>query len=256
MDQNEKKQPQGYTRRTFLRNSGLTVGGLVLGGALGSLLGNKPGAKPATTNSGNHDMSKMSSSPNRALMYFTKQEDFATIEAAAEQIFPKTDIGPGAKDLDVAYYIDHQLAGNWGLNTKEYMTGPFSLSESVPEQGYQTFLKRHEIFDLGIKALNDTAQKKHKKKFVELESEQQIAILKDFEANKVKLNGATSSGQFFSLLRKATIEGVYADPMYGGNKDMGGWKMKKFPGHQMSYKSIIDKDKFANIEPMSLSSMH
>lgn len=238
-----------------MKNSGLTVGGLIVGGALGGLIGKKPGSsKPASTEPGGHQMSN-SSNPSRALMYFTNQEDFSTIEAAAEQIFPKTDVGPGAKDLDVAYYIDHQLAGNWGLNTKEYMSGPFSLADSVPELGYQTHLKRHEIFDLGIQALNSTAQKKHKKKFHELEGDQQVAILKDFEADKVKLNGATSASNFFGLLRKATIEGVYADPMYGGNKDMAGWKMKNFPGHQMSYKDIIEKDSFVKMDPKSLSSM-
>ncbi|MCM3239711.1 gluconate 2-dehydrogenase subunit 3 family protein [Heyndrickxia oleronia] len=253
-DKKNQNGVQDSSRRVFLKNSGLTVGGIIVGGALGSLIGKKPSSKPASTMSGGHEMSG-SSNPSRALMYFTKQEDFTTIEAAAEQIFPKTDVGPGAKDLDVAYYIDHQLAGNWGLNTKEYMSGPFSPADSVPELGYQTHLKRHEIFDLGIQALNDTAQKKHKKKFHELEGDQQIAILKDFEADKVKLNGATTASNFFALLRKATLEGAYADPMYGGNKDMAGWKMKNFPGHQMSYKDIIQKDSLVKMDPKSLSSM-
>ena len=43
--------------------------------------------------------------------------------------------------------------------------------------------------------------------------------------------------------------------MYGGNKDMAGWKMKKFPGHQMSYKDIIQKDSLVKMDPKSLSSM-
>ncbi|MGD6942781.1 gluconate 2-dehydrogenase subunit 3 family protein [Cytobacillus gottheilii] len=252
-----KKENQGIqddTKRVFLKNSGLTVGGLLVGGALGSLfLGKKGGtqtAAPATA-----PAHEMSSNPTKAYMYFTKDEEFKTIEAAAEQIFPETEIGPGAKALDVGYYIDHQLAGNWGQNTKEYMVGPFAPAGStIAEEGYQTHLKRHEIFDLGIAELNKTAQKNHEKQFFELDAEQQIAILVDFEEDKVKINGATTASQFFDLLRTATIEGVYADPMYGGNKDMGGWKMKNFPGHQMSYLSIIEKDEFVKMEPHSLSS--
>jgi gluconate 2-dehydrogenase gamma chain len=246
--QNEKKS----SRRKFLRNSGLTVGGVILGGAFGSLLGPKEtlhSAQPAMSTA-THAVSN----PNQALMYFTPDQ-FRTVEAAVEVIFPQTEVGPGAKELGVAYYIDHQMAGTFGMNTKEYMTAPFYPQEAVPEQGYQTHLKRQEIFDLGIIALNGEANKRYKMKFAELQEEEQIAILTDFEADKVKINGSLSSKFFFTLLRKVTIEGVYADPMYGGNKDMAGWKMKNFPGHQGSY-THLGKDEFVVIEPKALNSQH
>lgn len=245
--QTEKKS----SRRTFLRNSGLTVGGVVLGGAFGSLLGQKPGAsEPAM----NHVMTTEAANPNQALMYFT-QEQFKVANAAAEVIFPKTEAGPGAMELNVAYYIDHQMAGSFGLNTKEYMTAPFYPKEAVPEQGYQTHLNRQEVFDLGLNALNDEASKRYKAKFYDLKEEEQIAILKDFDEDKVKFNSSFSSKFFFTLLRKVTIEGVYADPMYGGNKDMAGWKMKNFPGHQGAY-DHLGKDEFVVIAPKALNSQH
>ncbi|TCN27082.1 gluconate 2-dehydrogenase subunit 3 family protein [Mesobacillus foraminis] len=244
--QNEKK----YSRRTFMKNSGLTVGGLVLGGAVGSLFG-KSESQPAV----GHIQKPAAENHNQALMYFTPDQ-FSVVDAACEAIFPKTETGPGAKELLVAYYVDHQLAGSFGLNTKEYMSGPFHLNEAVPEQGYQTHLNRQQVFDLGIQALNDEANKRFKAKFPDIKEEEQIEILTDFEADKVKIKGAVSSQFFFALLRKVTLEGVYADPMYGGNKDMAGWKMKNFPGHQGAYATIIDKDKFAKIEPKSLHSQH
>ncbi|HIS29141.1 MAG TPA: gluconate 2-dehydrogenase subunit 3 family protein, partial [Candidatus Avamphibacillus intestinigallinarum] len=55
--------------------------------------------------------------------------------------------------------------------------------------------------------------------------------------------------------RSATLAGAYADPIYAGNENMDGWKMKDFPGHQMSYIQDIEKDKFQKIKPKSLSSM-
>ena len=64
-----------------------------------------------------------------------------------------------------------------------------------------------------------------------------------------------SSAHFFGVLRTATIEGAYADPLYGGNANMEGWKMKNFPGHQMSFLDIIEKE-FTKIEPMALNSQH
>ena len=245
------KKENKSTRRSFLLNSGLTVGGVVLGGALGSLIG-----KSETVNVSKQVMNHSSetSNHNQALMYFTPDQ-FKVVEAASEAIFPKTDAGPGAKELLVAYYIDHQMAGSFGLNTKEYMTGPFFSSEAIPEQGYQTHLKRQEVMDLGIVALSAEAKKRYDARFFELEEEEQIAILSDFEADKVKLSGSISSKFFFSLLRKVTIEGAYADPMYGGNKDMAGWKMKNFPGHQGSY-THLEKDEFVVVEPKALNSQH
>ena len=57
-------------------------------------------------------------------------------------------MGPGAIGLDVPYFIDHQLAGNYGSNSKEYMQGPFDVG--APTQGYQSRLTRAEIFRQGI----------------------------------------------------------------------------------------------------------
>lgn len=255
MSEQDKKAPfldKRSSRRTFIKNSGLTVGGVVLGGAIGSLLGKDSTTKTTET----HVHSQATAvNYNQALMYFDKAQ-FDTIEAAAEQIFPKTETGPGAKELLVAYFIDHQLAGNWGLNSKEYMTGPFYPAEATPLFGHQTHLYRQQIFNLGIEALNSEASKKYNARFSEIKEEEQIAILTAFEEGEVTLNGAVTSSFFFGLLKSATIEGVYADPLYGGNKDMQGWKMKNFPGHQMSYADIIEKEEFVKFEPMSLNSQH
>ena len=49
-----------------------------------------------------------------------------------------------------------------------------------------------------------------------------------------------------------TIEGAYADPVYGGNKDMMGWKMKEYPGPRLGYLEEIDKEEFILKEPESL----
>ncbi|MFJ5770534.1 gluconate 2-dehydrogenase subunit 3 family protein [Psychrobacillus sp. NPDC093180] len=256
MSEQDKKTPildKRSSRRTFIKNSGLTVGGVVLGGALGSLLG-KDSTKTKTIESHVHSEATAVNF-NQALMYFDKAQ-FDTIEAAAEQIFPKTDVGPGAKELLVAYFIDHQLAGNWGLNGKEYMSGPFFPTEATALFGHQTHLNRQQIFNLGIEALNAEAKKNYDNNFAALNEEDQIAILTAFEADEVTLNGAVTSGFFFRLLKSATIEGVYADPLYGGNKNMEGWKMKNFPGHQMSYANIIEKDEFVKMDPMSLNSQH
>ena len=250
----DKKEPevQGnkLSRRNFLKNAGLTVGGLAIGTGIGSVLTGGTKEKEVVKS-----VESDSTNFNKALMFFS-QEQFQTVEAATEQIFPKTDKGPGAKELLVAYYIDHQLAGSWGLNTKAYMQGPFYDKEAGGKFGHQTHLNRQEVFALGVNLLITESMKQHKKKFQQLDALQQIEILRAVEANEVTWNAATTPSYFFKLLRTATIEGAYADPLYGGNKDMAGWKMKNFPGHQMSYLDIIEKDEFVKIEPQSLTSQH
>ncbi|GAA4725477.1 gluconate 2-dehydrogenase subunit 3 family protein [Brevibacillus fulvus] len=256
----DEKQAKSNSRREFLKNSGLAIGGLVVGGVVGGALMGKNGQQPAVQEH-EHAAATTAENYNQALMFFN-QEQFKIAEAAAEVIFPKTESGPGAKELLVAYYMDHQLGGAYGLNTKEYMSGPFYFAEAVPEQGYQTHLNRQQIFLLGLEALNAEAAKRFSTKekadvkFYDLTEEQQIEILKDVEDDKVKLNGAANASMFFDLLKGLTMEGVYADPMYGGNKDMAGWKMKNFPGHQMNYTKVVTSKEFVKMDPQSLHSQH
>ncbi|WP_243633291.1 gluconate 2-dehydrogenase subunit 3 family protein [Paenibacillus xerothermodurans] len=239
----EKDQPQSNSRRNFLKNSGIAIGGAVIGGAAISsvFLGRKTQqAQPAAPKPVEY---------NQALMFFN-QEQYQITEAAAERIFPKDELGPGAKELGVAFYIDHQLASPWGINARDYMMGPFVKGE--PTQGNQSQMRRADLFLLGLQGLKDYSQKKYNKDFQNLAENEQNDVLKVFEkGEEFTLNGATTKS-FFSLLRSYTIEGVYSDPMYGGNKDMMGWKMRNYPGNQMSYTDLIEKDEFIKMEPMSL----
>jgi gluconate 2-dehydrogenase gamma chain len=52
---------------------------------------------------------------------------------------------------------------------------------------------------------------------------------------------------FFETLRTHTIEGMFADPIYGGNKDFAGWKLVGFPGAQPFFNKteIQSRDEFA-----------
>ncbi|GKV64468.1 MULTISPECIES: gluconate 2-dehydrogenase subunit 3 family protein [unclassified Sporosarcina] len=242
---------QNESRRKFLKNSGLTVGSLVAGGTIAGMLG----ANPKTNHQDATDTetaSKGYENPNEALMFFTPAQ-YQTTQAATERIFPKDEIGPGAKELNVAIYIDHQLASPWGINAKNYMSGPFF--EPEPTQGAQLRILRKDMFRLGLQGLDDYSQKKYQKAFTELETEEQDQVLVDFEEGKAyQLAAGLSTSGFFTILKTLTIEGVYADPMYGGNKEMQGWKMRNYPGTRMSYAQEIKEEKFIKLDPQSLRS--
>ncbi|MFD1929519.1 gluconate 2-dehydrogenase subunit 3 family protein [Sporosarcina siberiensis] len=254
-DEKQMKDHKTYdpSRRKFLKNTGLVAGGVVGGSFLGGLLTNNYTkkneivAKPGTENTADFQ---------EALQFFTRNEDFAVLQAATEQIFPKDENGPGAIELRAPYYIDKQLAGQWGVNAKDYRLGPFITKTKISERpeekrGEQSILDRGSIFLLGLRKMNEESMKRFNITFDKANETQQIEILQDFETGEIKLNGLLSQ-EFFFLLQRSTIEGVYSDPLYGGNKNMDGWRMKEFPGAQASYTAVIESEDFVKMDPVSL----
>lgn len=248
------KKNMNLTRRNFFKTSTIVAGTVLGGGVFASALAGCDDSKKSngsfSSAQSHHNTNQQAQARGR--MFFTKDIDFAVLSASCERIFPKDNLRAGAIELGVPYFIDNQLAGAYGYNAREYMSGPFE--NGTPTQGYQTPLIRRDIFLEGVKSIENEAKKNHKKSFVELDAQNQDLILKNFEADKVSMKGVTSS-YFFSLLREMTLAGVYADPIYSGNDKMQGWKMKEYPGAQMSYLAFIQDEKFQKISPMSLADM-
>lgn len=265
------KNSQGMSRRNFLKNTGLVAGGLVGGSLFGGLITNQVNKNDKQSPSGTKGEHQES---YEARIFFSRNEDFDTLAAATERIFPETDIGPGAIALGVPYFIDRQLAGEWGTNSHDYTNGPFPQIAEVKEyeesdvdqneQGaesevkvptptprYQTRMNRGALFLEGLHALQYTANEKFDTEFKKLEVNQQDEVLELCENGDIEMNGV-SSGVFFDLLLTTTIEGAYADPAYGGNRNMDAWRMKEYPGPRMSYLEDIDKEDFIVMEPESL----
>ncbi|RPF55311.1 gluconate 2-dehydrogenase subunit 3 family protein [Aquisalibacillus elongatus] len=247
----EEKHKTDESRRQFLKNSGYFAGGLVGGGILGSVIGWQVDEDTQNQTQGEQTDQGNQGGPNfnRALKFFKNQEEFQRLSAATERIFPEDDNGPGAIKLGVPYFIDHELAGEYGNNDRLYMNGPFH--EGTPYQGFQSRLKRKQIFKEGLRVMEQEAQNSHDDSFVNLDQEQQDEILTKFQNDEVKLRGVKAS-DFFGMLRESTLAGAFADPLYGGNTNMEGWRMKEFPGSQMSYMDEIGSEEFVEMEPRAL----
>lgn len=241
----ENNQPGQQSRRRFLKNSGLFAGGIIGGSVLGSFIDNPF----ETENTSSDQDEKPVKEVTETRMFFTRVEDFNVLEAAVERIYPEDDNGPGAIGLGVPYFIDKQLAGPYGANKFDYMKGP--IQKVDVESSYQTLMSRGEVFIEGVRKMNAESQKSHDEKFYNLEGEQQDELLTAMEAGDIDLRGVEGA-TFFNLLRQMTIEGAYADPLYGGNKDMMGWKMKEHPGIRPGYSDLIEEEEFQLIEQMSL----
>lgn len=232
------------SRREFIRNTGFVIGGIAGGSILGGLLTNIDNPEPPTTVD-----NTAQDSYREARMFFTRQEDFRVLEAAVERIYPEDDNGPGAIGLRVPYFIDGQLAGDFGSNRKDYMEGPFKKVKD--ESLYQTRMNRGEIFIEGLRKMNAVSKEQFDLEFYEVDQEQQDTILQSFDNNEIELEGVSSKA-FFNLLRKMTIEGAYSDPLYGGNKDMQGWIMREYPGPRAAYIDMIESEEFIKMDPISL----
>jgi gluconate 2-dehydrogenase gamma chain len=152
------------------------------------------------------------------LRFFTQKEAL-TVAAACARIFPSDETGPGAREAGVVIFIDRQLAGPWGRDRHRYTQGPFN-DDAPEEMGYQGKATPREIYRQGLKQLAGLSR---------LSPVQQDARLQEIE-----------TGQFFNLLRRNTIEGMFCDPLHGGNVDMLGWQMIGFPGPRMSNFSEIE----------------
>ncbi|MDK6863106.1 MULTISPECIES: gluconate 2-dehydrogenase subunit 3 family protein [Nosocomiicoccus] len=253
----ENKNEKQFSRRDFLKTTGVATGGIIGGSLLGGLIGfNLDGGKSDAPTVGGGDSGEGGGQSAESLpikdarTYFSRQDDFKNLAAAADIIYPEDDNGPGATELGVPYFIDRQMYGHYGHNATDYRFGPFEPMRS-DTHGRQERITRGEMMIIGLRKLTDVSQEAHDKKFHELEEKQMIDILKQFEAGEVETPGMRSEA-FFELLRSLVIEGVYSDPVYGGNRDMAGWKMIGYPGPRMGWEHDIMSEEFLELEPESL----
>lgn len=168
---------------------------------------------------------------------FFNVDESAFIEAAVDTLIPSDSKGPGAKELGVAIYIDRQMAGGYGKDDRLYLEGPFG--EGTPEQGYQLPMTPSELIRAGIADVIAYVQKTHKSTFEGLSAKDRVTVMTDLDGKKVELP-IVPTETFFGLLLQLTIEGYFADPMYGGNKDGAAWKMIGFPGADAMYMDKIE----------------
>jgi gluconate 2-dehydrogenase gamma chain len=176
----------------------------------------------------------------------------AFFSAAADTIIPADDLTPAGTDCGVVTFIDRQLAGAWGGGAKMYRGGPFRRGK--PEQGYQLPLTPREFFAAGIVATNAWSRKVHGKEFDRLGAKERETALKELESGKAALDGFDGK-QFFDSLLQITMEGFFADPIYGGNRDKAGWRMVGYPGLPAVYATLIDeyRNKRYVAEPQSIA---
>jgi hypothetical protein len=130
----------------------------------------------------------------------------ATLEAIAEQIIP-ADSDPGARQTGAVNYIDAVLAGY--------------QSEKAP------------LYAAGLQGTDETSQLLFGHNFVDLEFDQQTAVLKAMEEGSApgETWKAFSSQEFFAAVWNHILEDFYGPSKQGGANKFASWKMVGFPEH-------------------------
>ena len=153
-------------------------------------------------------------------MFFNAAEA-RTLDAMTARIMPSEPDGRGAREAGVVTYLDHAVAGY--------------------------FRDLQSIYRVGLQRLDAYSQARAGAIFPELGAAQQDEILAQIDTG----SGVSSAGvgadvwdangtdsiltRFFAIVREHAIQGMFCDPIYGGNRDFTGWKLIGFPGAQWEY---------------------
>jgi gluconate 2-dehydrogenase gamma chain len=122
-------------------------------------------------------------------------DEYDTVAAAVERIVPRDD-EPGAIDLGVPEYVDRAL--------------------STP-----TLSHVRDEFVRGTEALMRRAMSRHHKPFAQLAPAEQDALLTAFKDSPA----GTGEAHYWTVLIGLTMEGLFGDPVHGGNRGGRGWEL-------------------------------
>ncbi|MGY4412206.1 gluconate 2-dehydrogenase gamma chain [Bradyrhizobium sp. LB7.1] len=184
-------------------------------------------------------------------LFFTAKEA-AIVDAFVDRLIPADELGAGARDAGVTTFIDRQLTGPYGGHDSLYMQGPFSETP-LPSQGLQSPMTPRQQYRLGLAALDRYCTETYGGRgFAELNCEKQDNLIHAMEKGEVQFQNFDSQ-MLFSAIHSNAIEGYFADPIYGGNREMIGWNLVGFPGTRYDYRDVMEKlNKRYELPPVGL----
>jgi gluconate 2-dehydrogenase gamma chain len=260
----EAEKDSGISRRSFLKLAGMSVAGL----AGASIVGCEPAQDVQTVSEQTSILPQpiqypaVPPAPSEPLdsgaLRFFNPHDALTVEAFTARLLPGSPDDPGAREAGVVYYLDHLLSYEGGFAEPTYRQEPFAESykgdrppgqedpraafgviwvseEDIERYGYQSELTPREVMRIGLSAVDRYANERFGSAFIELSEEQQDTLIQEMvDGNATGFEPLTGT-RFFHVMRRYTAEGMFSDPVYGGNRGFAGWRLVGFPGAQRAY---------------------
>jgi gluconate 2-dehydrogenase gamma chain len=216
------------SRRAFLVGAAVGAGAAAGAGLLPDALAQMPGQHAATDAPGTSAQAHAHGPGHGA---FLNDDDAATVAAFTERLMPGAPGKPGAREAGVLNYIDLALSGAYA--------------------DLQDFYRR------GLAALDRYCRQTHNLSFARLDPARQDSVIKALEEGKATGFTWPTAQAFFNTVRTHTMEGLFADPIYGGNKEFAGWVLLGFPGAQplFSQEDMQSRDAFTRVPIIGLQAM-
>lgn len=185
----------------------------------------------------------ISASGAEGLMFFNEGEARA-LDAMTARILPSEPDGLGAREAAVVTYIDRAVAGY--------------------------FHELQGIYRVGLQRLDECCGAGYGRVFADLSNQEQDDVLlaldgmgSNFPVSKPAAAVVEADRRdailprFFAIVREHTIQGMFCDSIYGGNRDFTGWKLIGFPGAQWGYSAEQMQEGFdaTTIPILSLSDL-
>lgn len=216
MDHQEAESP----RRRFLRQT-------AAGAASAAALVVPPGAQaqPAAAAAAKPGAA---TTPAPTGYRWLKPSEQGFVEALVNHMCPADNLTPNGVDMGLATYFDQALGGEWGQGSRLYMKGPFQQGSA--NLGYQLGLTPAQLFRTGTEGVATYCKAQYGKDFEALAVADKEAVLVGLRGGSIKLPNGIPSATYFSHVYQLFTEGMFADPIYGGNRNKASWKMLGYPG--------------------------
>jgi hypothetical protein len=173
-----------------------------------------------------------------AVAFFTSHEA-AVVEAATARIAPgprddPAEAGhPGAREAGVTGYIDVLLGALGALAGPApviFAGGPWSNRHAPGPDPMSSFIALDPVARIAWRERITGWRRRYRSGVATLDGLAGGDFTKAAPARQDEILALPSVSEFTSLLFEHTIEGMYANPEYGGNRDLAGWKDIGFAG--------------------------
>jgi gluconate 2-dehydrogenase gamma chain len=174
--------------------AGVTLGASLAGSAFVPVSAIQAAPQAATT-------AATTTAAKPALAFLPEQRHI--LEAFIDRIIPSDETGPGAVESGAAEYIDRAFV--------EFLAG------------------EKESFLTGLAGVDAFARTSQGASLAELSPEKRDAVLMAIDGGQ-----ANNLRAFFARARRLTLEGMFCDPYWGGNKNFAGWDLIRYPGVRLN----------------------
>jgi hypothetical protein len=236
-----RKSNIDLSRRTFLKGTVGSATALAVSGAF------------------SRDLLAQDADYMREGFVFFSPSEVPVVEAFAEQVWPSDGAGIGGSEAGVAVYIDRALAGPYQHYQPAYRTGLDWLDQAANDdhgsgfadlstEDQTAFLEKYLGLPSTLPATAATPEADSATP-VSMDSEAvatPAAQQQDLGTEGMQLPGETITGaamiaggdppqiadlgEFLDIMLTHTIEGLFADPAYGGNRDKEIWRTLQYGG--------------------------